>query len=165
MTSAPVKSDFPTASNVPSDSPSDAPSKSPSGLGVEPDVSAQCVDNSACFALNLTGACCPTTDNWTLRCCGAPDVPHYQSCTNHSKCAAEGLEDACCPTADEKWLDCCGTVPDECQEEGACPLYSTVQYKLDLAAAQAKSTSNAVTAVVSSVASAVFVITIAFVAL
>ena len=158
-----LESDLPTISNMPSDAPSDMPSDTPT-TDVGEFVSAQCVDNSQCAMLNLTGACCPTTDDWTLRCCGEPDVPFYQSCSNHTKCAAFDLEDACCPTADGKWLDCCGSVPDECQAEGACPLYSTAQYKLDLAAAE-KTQSSAVTVVVSSVASAVLVVMIAVVAL
>jgi hypothetical protein len=112
--------------------------------------------------LNLTGACCPTIDNWTLRCCGEPDIPYYQACSNHSKCAAFGLEDACCPTADNKWLDCCGSVPDECQAPGACPIYSTAQYKLELEASE-KAASSAVTT--TTMVSALFVAMIAFVAL
>ena len=121
------------------------------------------MDNSQCVMLNLTGACCPTIDDWTLRCCGEPDIPLNEACSNHNKCAAADLEDACCPTADGKWLDCCGTVPDECQAEGACPVYSTTQYKLDLAAE--KTQSSAVAAVVSSVATAVVAVMVAVVAL
>jgi hypothetical protein len=145
-----------TTSDVPTDTPTS---------DIEVVASAQCVDNSQCAMLNLTGACCPTVDDWTLRCCGAPDIPIYQSCSNHSKCAAFDLEDACCPTADGTWLDCCGTVPDDCQAPGSCPIYSTAQYKLDLAAAE-KAASNAVTIhTMAGVKTALFAVMLALVAL
>jgi hypothetical protein len=142
----PIQSDFPMAFQMPSDAPSDILSDAPtSDVGVL--SSAQCEDNHQCALLNLTGACCPTVNDWTLRCCGEPDIPIYQSCLNHSKCAAYDLEEACCPTADGKWLDCCDTIPDECQVPGKCPVYSTTQYQLDLAAA-GKTASNAASIIV-----------------
>jgi hypothetical protein len=87
-----------------------------------------------CALLNLTGLCCPTLNNWTLACCGGPDIPVYQQCQNQTNCL--GLAGACCPTADGKYLDCCDAVPDYCVEPGSCPVYSAVQYKLELDAAE-----------------------------
>ena len=32
----------------------------------------QCSDHSSCFAQNLTGSCCPTSDGVSLGCCDIP---------------------------------------------------------------------------------------------
>lgn len=81
-----------------------------------------------------------------LDCCDGPDIPVFQQCEQNPKCDALGLTNACCPTADEFWyLDCCEAVPDECLEEGACPIFSAVQYKLDLEAKEKNQASSAYT--------------------
>lgn len=103
-----------------------------------------CQLHNACAARNLTGQCCPTTDDWTLTCCGPPVE---SACANNGKCAAIGVTGTCCPTPDDKYLDCCDVVPDECQSVGAsCERYSAARYKRaqDVAAANgAKSASAA----------------------
>jgi hypothetical protein len=103
-------------------------------------------------------------DNWTLACCGGPDIPVYQQCANSTKCAALELEGACCPTPDGKYLDCCGAVPDECKEPGACPVYSAVEYKLELEAAKRAAESNAY-AIAGTAATTLLIVMVAFVAL
>lgn len=76
-----------------------------------------------------------------------------------------GLEDACCPTPDGKYLDCCGAVPDECLVPGACPVYSAVEYKLELEAAKRAAASSAYAAVMGTAATTLLVVMFAFVAL
>lgn len=108
-------------------------SKAPSSSPREENLS-QCQLNSACAARNLTGQCCPTTDDWTLACCGAGPVEEL--CQGNDKCAALELTGSCCPTTDGKHLDCCEVVPDACLLNGTdsaeCQRYSTTQYKLEL---------------------------------
>jgi hypothetical protein len=160
-----LSSDVP--SSVPSDFFSDFPSSlssdSPTGLTFV--ASAQCADNIQCALLNLTGVCCPSLDNWTLACCGGPYIPEYQQCANQTKCVAAELEGACCPTPDGKFLDCCGVLPDKCVEPSACPIYSTEQYKLDLAAAERAASQSNAYAMSITAASTLLVVMVAFVAL
>jgi hypothetical protein len=153
-------------SSVPSDFISDFPSfASDSPSGVTFAASAQCEDNFQCALLNLTGVCCPSLDNWTLACCGGPEIPVSQQCANQTKCVAAELEGACCPTPDGKYLDCCGVLPDSCLEPSACPIYSTAQYKLDLAAAERAASQSNAYAMSITAASTLLVVMVAFVAL
>ena len=107
-------------SSFPSDAPSLVPSLGPSFFptpGIDDFNFTQsdiCELNENCNALNLTGKCCPTLDNWTLDCCG-PQVK--ETCQDNPKCEAFGLEGACCPTEQGKYLDCCDVIPAICKEK------------------------------------------------
>lgn len=149
---------FPTAVEV-SGSPvstfvSDTPSDSPSFFSTVAAASDVCQDNADCNALNLTGLCCPTLDNWTLACCGGPAIPYYQRCELNPKCNALGLTEACCPTSDGRFLDCCAALPDKCQEPGACPIFSAAQFKLELSSGAAAPAAKQFTAVAVALAAA-----------
>jgi hypothetical protein len=161
-------SDVPSSvpSNFISDFPSSFASDFPSSAAPV-FASADCVDNMECAILNLTGICCPTLDNWTLACCGGPNIPVYEQCANQTKCARAELDGACCPTPDGKYLDCCGVVPDFCVKPGACPIYSTEQYKSELAAADRNATapSNAYTISITAASTLLVVAMAAFVVL
>jgi len=93
-----------------------------------------CKSNPICATQGLEGDCCPTMDDWTLTCCGAPIE---ETCDKNAECEALGLVGSCCPTIDDLYLDCCTTVPDDCQagNSTSCTMYSAVQYQLDLEAA------------------------------
>jgi hypothetical protein len=112
--------------------PTSAPSSSQGEVEDTPTSSparpAECQLNSRCAALNLTGLCCPTIDNWTLDCCSEETGPANAQCSSNSACSALGLTGECCPTSDDKFLDCCQSVPNECVEPGSCEPYSAVQY-------------------------------------
>jgi hypothetical protein len=57
--------DSPTADAI----PTFAPSSSPSGFPTTIASATQCSIHPECATQNLTGECCPTTDNVTLLCC------------------------------------------------------------------------------------------------
>jgi hypothetical protein len=122
---------------LPSDIPSSMPSASPIFAQAETTFArdASCSATPACSGLSLEGDCCPTTENWTLACCGGPDIPVEVSCASNNKCAELGLEGACCPTMDgdnSAYLDCCTVLPDECIDASTCEVKSAVEYKLEM---------------------------------
>jgi hypothetical protein len=109
--------------------PTDPPTPEPRPA---PEAASECARNEACATQGLTGQCCPTSDDWTLTCCGGEIE---QSCTQNPQCNALGLNGACCPTIDDKWLDCCQVVPDEClnptndtSSSTSCERVSAVEY-------------------------------------
>jgi hypothetical protein len=133
---------------LPSDMPSDMPSMSPSAAPFAAEVaSASCSATPACFSLSLEGDCCPTVQNWTLACCGGPELPVEVQCAANDKCAALGLEGACCPTTDPDspaYLDCCTVLPDECIDASTCKVRNAVEYKLELDQKKAREASGAI---------------------
>jgi hypothetical protein len=137
-TSAPAATEIIEPTNAPTQAPSASEGEAEGAPTSSPARPAECQLNSGCAALNLTGLCCPTIDNWILDCCAEDTGPANAQCESNSACAALGLTGQCCPTRDSKFLDCCQTVPNDCQQPGSCERYSAVQYLQEQSQSPAK---------------------------